>query len=91
MNHKNSIPMKTTTNSSKPLVSTNSETDDTYLFSASYQEATGLTPTIAHNEYEAASYEELYPYLPSAGLKTPAIDGIHAEMRKSVHPQKQNS
>ena len=91
MNQKKETTMK---NNSNSLKSTNSEIDDTYLFSASCQDATGLTPTIAHNEYEAASYEELYPYLPSvmpatfsSTKKVPAVDGIHAEMRKEVSPQ----
>ena len=38
--------------------------DDDYLFAASANDMTGLTPTIAHNNYEAESYEELFPYLP---------------------------
>lgn len=90
--------MKNYTNTHKNLKSTNSELDDNYLFSASFHDATGLTPTIAHDEYEAASYEELYPYLPSvmpstssATAKVPATDGIHAEMRKEVSPQTHTS
>lgn len=35
-----------------------------YLFAASANDMTGLTPTIAHDNYEADSYEELFPYLP---------------------------
>ncbi len=38
--------------------------DDDYLFSASCQDCTGLIPSVAHNEAEVESYEELYPYLP---------------------------
>lgn len=38
--------------------------DDNYLYAASASDMTGLAPTVAHNEYEAQSYEELFPYLP---------------------------
>ena len=37
--------------------------EDDYLFAASANDMTGLTPTIAHDNYEADSYEELFPYL----------------------------
>lgn len=40
--------------------------EDDYLFAASANDMTGLTPTIAHDNYEADSYEELFPYLPRA-------------------------
>ena len=40
--------------------------EDDYLFAASANDMTGLTPTIAHDNYEADSYEELFPYLPPA-------------------------
>ena len=44
--------------------------DDNYLYAASANDMTGLAPTVAHNEYEAQSYEELFPYLPpSADIK----------------------
>ena len=42
----------------------NNPIDDNYLYSASANDMTGLTPSVAHNEYEAQSYEEIYPYLP---------------------------
>lgn len=71
--------------------------NDDYLFSASCQEATGLTPTPAKDAYEAANYEELYPYLPPS----PAIsedasqslmaEGIHLNLRKKTEPQKHKS
>ena len=48
--------------------------EDDYLFASSCHETTGLTPTIAHNDYEAESYQEITPYLPptppSTSLKT---------------------
>ena len=33
-------------------------------FAASASDCTGLAPTPAHDEYEAESYENIYPYLP---------------------------
>lgn len=74
--------------------------NDNYLYSASANDMTGLAPTVAHDEYEAQSYEELYPYLPpihpiSNGPTAAhtsdhihAADGIHAEYR--THVTKQN-
>ena len=38
--------------------------DDDYLYSASYQDCTGLIPTVTHNEYEEDNYKELCHYLP---------------------------
>ena len=48
----------------KNFVTEDSNFDDNYLYAASANDMTGLTPTVAHNEYEAQSYEELFPYLP---------------------------
>ena len=68
--------------------------DDNYLYAASANDMTGLAPTVAHNEYEAQSYEELFPYLPPAPLTpegvpvAPVSDGIHAEYRTEVTRQK---
>ena len=69
--------------------------DDNYLYSASANDMTGLAPTVAHNEYEAQSYEELFPYLPpiQPGLNNDAgsaAEGIHAEYRTHVTRQKHN-
>ena len=67
--------------------------DDNYLYAASACDMTGLAPTVAHNEYEAQSYEEIYPYLPpvqptpGGGAVPPVADGIHAEYRTRVMPQ----
>ena len=63
--------------------------NDNYLYSASANDMTGLAPTVAHNEYEAQSYEELYPYLPptspdSDGDVPAASEGIHTEYRTHV-------
>ncbi len=75
----------------------NSIEDDNYLYAASATEMTGLAPTVAHNEYEAQSYEEVYPYLPPVPPippnsaipvpDTPISEGIHAEYRKHVTSQ----
>lgn len=71
--------------------------DDNYLYSASANDMTGLAPTVAHNEYEAQSYEELFPYLPPAPLTpegvpaAPVSDGIHAEYRTEVTRQNQDN
>ena len=68
--------------------------DDNYLYAASANDMTGLAPTVAHNEYEAQSYEELFPYLPPVqpnpqGGAVPSVaDGIHAEYRTEVTRQK---
>ena len=68
--------------------------DDNYLYAASNQDMTGLTPSVAHDEYEAQSYEELFPYLPplppGSARTTPeasAAEGIHAEYRTEVTRQ----
>ena len=64
------------------------------LFAASAGDCTGLAPTPAHDEYEASSYEEIYPYLPpvppnpvtefpdTPGIIPPttAAKGIHNEI-----------
>lgn len=75
-----------------------STADDHNFFAASASDMTGLARTIAHNEYEAESYEELYPYLPPLPPNsvittpdTPIAEGIHAEYRTQVtrqHPKK---
>ncbi len=46
------------------LASDNPTMDDDYLFAASASDCTGLAPTVAHNEYEAESYDEIAHYLP---------------------------
>ena len=67
--------------------------DDNNLYAASANDMTGLAPTVAHNEYEAQSYEELFPYLPPVqpnpdGGDVPSVaDGIHAEYRTKVTKQ----
>lgn len=67
--------------------------DDNYLYAASANDMTGLAPTVAHNEYEAQSYEEVFPYLPPIQPKTQGdatasvADGIHAEYRTHVTRQ----
>ena len=67
--------------------------DDNYLYAASANDMTGLTPTVAHNEYEAQSYEEVFPYLPPIQLNTQGdatvsvADDIHAEYRTHVTRQ----
>lgn len=71
----------------------NSNLDDNYLYAASATEMTGLARTIAHNEYEAQSYEEVFPYLPPVspnpdGKAVASVaDGIHAEYRTHVRKQ----
>ena len=59
-------------------------TNDNYLYAASASEMTGLTPSIAHNEYEAQNYDDIFSYLPPASH--PA-DGIRAEYRTEVTSQ----
>ena len=67
--------------------------DDNYLYAASARDMTGLTPTVAHNEHEAQSYEEIFPYLPPIQLDvkgdstSSVADGIHAEYRTNVTSQ----
>lgn len=79
----------------KNFLTEDSSLDDNYLYSASANDMTGLAPTVAHNEYEAQSYEEVYPYLPPVqpnpdGGDVPSVaDGIHAEYRTRVMPQKE--
>lgn len=86
-------------NETKNLVNKNFATedaiqDDNYLYSASANDMTGLAPTVAHNEYEAQSYEEVFPYLPpvqpnpNGGAVPSAAEGIHAEYRTHVTKQK---
>ena len=41
------------------------EDDDLLASTASASEMTGLAPTVTHDEYEAQSYEAIYPYLAS--------------------------
>ena len=80
----------------KDFVNDDPINDDNYLYSASANDMTGLTPTVAHNEYEAQSYEELFPYLPpiqpttKAGNIAHVAEGIHAEYRTHVTRQKQH-
>ncbi len=69
--------------------------DDNYLYSASANDMTGLTPAPAHNEYEAQSYEELFPYLPPlppnsviTAPDTPVSEGIRDEYKTHVSRQK---
>ncbi len=80
----------------KGSVNENSTMDDNYLWAASATDMTGLAPTVAHNEYEAANYEEIYPYLPPilpnsviTVPDTPMAEGIQSQMRRRVTPQNQ--
>ena len=88
------MPRKETENMvNKNFVTEDSNLDDNYLYAASANDMTGLTPTAAHNEYEAQSYEELFPYLPPVQPKTDGGDvpgvaeSIHAEYRTEVTRQ----
>ena len=70
------------------------EDDDLLASTASASEMTGLAPTVTHDEYEAQSYEEIYPYLASIpqppGVQTPDVtigDDIHAEYSTEVTTQ----
>lgn len=70
--------------------------DENYLYAASANDMTGLAPTVAHDEYEAQSYEELYSYLPpvssdSDGDVPAASAGIHVEYRTEVTHQNRNN
>ena len=72
----------------------NNPIDDNYLYSASANDMTGLTPSVAHNEYEAQSYEEIYPYLPPLHPNsaittpdTPVSEGIQSNYRTKVTRQ----
>lgn len=53
-----SLKDKATFNDNNPTM------DDDYLFAASTCDCTGLIPSVAHNEAEAASYDEIAHYLP---------------------------
>ena len=69
--------------------------DDNFLYAASANDMTGLAPTVAHDEYEAQSYEEVFPYLPpvspdSDGDVPAASAGIHTKYRTHVTQQKQH-
>lgn len=88
------MPQKETQNPvNKNFLTEDSNIDDNYLYAASANDMTGLAPTVAHNEYEAQSYEELFPYLPPVqpnpdGGDVPSVaDGIHAEYRTQVTKQ----
>lgn len=89
------MPQKETSNMiNKNYVTQDASLDDNYLYAASATDMTGLAPTVAHNEYEAESYEEVYPYLPPIPPNsaitvpdTPIAEGIHAEYRKNVTTQ----
>ena len=48
----------------KDFLNDNPLANDTDLLAVSANEMTGLTPTIAQDEEEAESYEEVFPYLP---------------------------
>ena len=78
----------------KDFVNEDPIADDNYLYAASANDMTGLAPTVAHNEYEAQSYEELFPYLPpvspnpDGGAVPPVAEDIHAEYRTHVTRQK---
>lgn len=83
--HSNDLTDKQTLDQKIPKVEDpGSIAGDNYLYASSVTEMTGLTPTIAHNEFEAQNYEEIYPYLPPASH--PA-DGIRADYRTEVTPQ----
>lgn len=86
----------------RPLNTDNPTMDEDYLYSASCRDCTGLTPTPAHDEFEAESYQELYHYLPpispansASGVDSPippynhgrTTDDIHLEMRRKVTDQ----
>lgn len=88
------MPRKETENMvNKNFVTEDSIMDDNYLYAASANDMTGLAPTVAHNEYEAESYEDVFPYLPPVqpnpnGGEVPSVaDGIHAEYRTHVTKQ----
>lgn len=85
-----------------PLYTHNPAPDEDYLYSASVTDCTGLTPTPAHNEFEAESYQELIHYVPpvspnhlSSAVDDPVppfnhgrtTDGIHLETRYEVTDQ----
>ena len=89
--------------SARPLNTTNPTMDEDYLYSASYQDTTGLTPTPAHDEFEAENYQELTHYLPplhpQQGIPVTdypippynhgrTTDDIHLETRHHEHDQR---
>ena len=89
-----------------PLDTEESERDEDYLYSASNHDATGLTPTPAHNEFEAEAYQELFHYLPpvtpqnsvtTTDAPSPPFnhgrtaDDIHLETRHHEHDQRPTS
>lgn len=51
-------------NEVRPLNTNNPTMEDDYLFATSYNDCTGLIPSVAHNEAEAANYNEIAHYLP---------------------------
>lgn len=80
--------------------------DEDYLYSSSNHDCTGLTPTPAHDEFEAESYQELFHYLPPihpthsvAAVDDPippynhgrTTDDIHLETRHHEHDQRPTS
>lgn len=90
----------------RPLNKNNPTMDEDYLYAASCQDCTGLTPTPAHDEFEAESYQELAHYLPpvsqmqsSSATAAPippynhgrTTDDIHLEMRRKVTDQRPKS
>lgn len=88
------MPRKETKNMvNKNFVTEDSNLDDNYLYAASATDMTGLAVTVAHDEYEAQSYEEVFPYLPPVqpnpdGGDVPSVaEGIHAEYRTKVTRQ----
>lgn len=76
-------------NDVKPLNTDNPTMGDDYLFAASYNDCTGLIPSVAHNETEADNYDEIAHYLPPIPPTGPIgapegpmnlAEGIHAEV-----------
>ena len=89
-----------------PLETEAPEKDEDYLYSGSNHDCTGLTPTPAHNEFEAESYQELYHYLPPVHPENSisvgdaplppynhgrTTDDIHLETRHHEHDQRPTS
>ena len=68
--------------------------DQSDLLSASANEMTGLTPTVAHDEDEAENYEKVFPYLPplrpipGGGVVVDIAEGIQWDYRTQVTSQK---
>lgn len=69
----------TTSKANNSYLENNPTMNDDYLFAASACDCTGLAPTVAHNEAEAESYNEIAHYLPPIPSVPPA-EGIHAEV-----------